>query len=77
MKRVAIRKAANEERLQRWLVGEDVLVGYHGGEALLRVKGSDVQTTQGAHITVSDAWKLWKLVRRNASHRRSRLLCRV
>jgi hypothetical protein len=63
VKRVAIRKAANEERLQRWLVGEDVLVGYHGGEALLRVKGSDVQTTQGAHITVSDAWKLWKLVR--------------
>lgn len=64
VKMVEIRKAANEEILQRWLVGEDVRVRYHGGAALLRVKGSDVQTTQGAHITVSDAWKLWKLVRR-------------
>lgn len=57
------------ENLVKWLAGEDVRMYHQRGAAKLRVfnhpvSGYRVETNQGAHVPVRDAWALWRIATR-------------
>lgn len=56
------RIAEQAENLERWLRGEDVRLGYYGGAAQMRVKGDEVQTTQGARVKVVEAARALRFI---------------
>lgn len=62
--------AKEEEKLVKWLAGESVYLQYQSGAAKLRVKDDMVETSQGAEVPVSDAWRLWGIVSTCRKHSR-------
>jgi hypothetical protein len=68
-KRAAKTKRQNElrtmdlaERTEAWRAGEQVSI--HGAPMLLRVKGDNVQTSQGASVPIEHAKRLWPAIKR-------------
>lgn len=62
--REAQEKIENEERIRKWLAGESVVLPYScQSPIMLRIRGSRIETSQGAIVELSDAMRLLPLIR--------------
>jgi hypothetical protein len=56
-------KLSREERLAEWRKGADVYLPY-SNDVYLRINGTDIQTSKGARIPVSETPLIWGMVQR-------------
>jgi len=68
----AKQKAEQAERLEKWLAGENVTVGwFYGDETRLRIKDGQVQTSKGAQVPLEHALRILPFVRAGKAWKRN------